>query len=120
MTGVQTCALPISLTLSLFVLFFLSVSASPSDTVLISTDVTLRCDVGGDSTAQVQWMKPPSAKPYRSSGNTVTLNSVTSADAGEWICQIKDNTGKDVEKIGQVITVVGLCPLCYFYFGIIC
>ncbi|XP_036451063.1 lymphocyte activation gene 3 protein-like isoform X2 [Colossoma macropomum] len=85
-------------------LHVVSVSVSPSDTVLISTNVTLRCDIGGNSTAPVQWMKPPDDKPHGSPGNTVTLKSVTSADAGKWICQIKDNT---VENIEQVINVVG-------------
>ncbi|XP_036436287.1 CD4-2 molecule, tandem duplicate 2 [Colossoma macropomum] len=88
-------------------LHVVSVSVSPSDTVLISTNVTLRCDIKGDSTAQAQWIKPLSAEHYGSSGNTVTLNSVTSADAGKWICQIKDYTWNKVENIEQVINVVG-------------
>ncbi|XP_017561512.1 hemicentin-1-like isoform X2 [Pygocentrus nattereri] len=89
-------------------LHVVSVSVSPSDTVLISSGVTLRCDVEGDSTAQVQWKKPSGAEHHGSPGNTVTLKSVTLADAGQWTCQIKDNGGKEVEKIEQVITVVGL------------
>ncbi|KAL6489505.1 hypothetical protein MHYP_G00032460 [Metynnis hypsauchen] len=88
-------------------LHVVSVSASPSDTVPISTDVTLSCDVGGESKAQVQWMKPPGDKPHGSPGKTVTLKSVTSADAGNWTCQIKDNKGNELEKIEQVITVLG-------------
>ncbi|KAL6489506.1 hypothetical protein MHYP_G00032470 [Metynnis hypsauchen] len=86
-------------------LHVVSVSASPSDTVLIFTDVTLRCDVEGDSTAQVQWLKPPGDKRH---GKTVTLKFVTLADAGKWTCQIKDNTWNELEEIEQVITVVGL------------
>ncbi|KAL7886532.1 hypothetical protein AOLI_G00042530, partial [Acnodon oligacanthus] len=89
------------------ILHVVSASASPSDTVLFSTDVTLRCDVEGDSTAQVQWMKPSGAGPDGSPGNTVTLKSATLADAGKWTCQIKDNRGNEVEKIEQVINVVG-------------
>uniref|UniRef100_A0A3B4EAL8 Ig-like domain-containing protein n=1 Tax=Pygocentrus nattereri TaxID=42514 RepID=A0A3B4EAL8_PYGNA len=88
-------------------LHVVSVSVSPSDTVLIPSGVTLRCDVEGDSTAQVQWKKPSGAEHHGSPGNTVTLESVTLDDAGQWTCQIKDNGGKEVGKIEQVITVVG-------------
>ncbi|KAI4895270.1 hypothetical protein NFI96_009517, partial [Prochilodus magdalenae] len=84
-----------------------SVSVSPSDTVLVYTDVTLRCDVPGDPAAQVQWMKSPGDEAYESPSNTVTLTSVTSTQAGQWICLIRDKVGTEVRRFGVNITVVG-------------
>ncbi|XP_066538448.1 roundabout homolog 2-like isoform X2 [Hoplias malabaricus] len=86
----------------------ITVSVSPSNAVLTSTDVTLKCEISGDSKAQVQWMRPPGSEPYGSPGNTVTLNSVTLADAGKWTCQVKDIMGHVVQKIEEDIHVVGL------------
>ncbi|KAI4883703.1 hypothetical protein NFI96_031574 [Prochilodus magdalenae] len=88
-------------------LHVVSVSVSPSDTVLFHTDVTLRCDVPGDPAAQVQWMKSPGDEPYGSPSNTVTLTSVTSAEAGQWACQIRDKAGTEVGRFGVDIKVVG-------------
>ncbi|XP_066538457.1 junctional adhesion molecule-like [Hoplias malabaricus] len=88
-------------------IYVVTASVSPSDTVLIYTDVTLKCEVGGGSTAQVQWIKPPGDKPYESPENTVTLSSVTPTEAGIWTCQVKDNGGSVVKKMEVGITVVG-------------
>ncbi|XP_072536833.1 uncharacterized protein [Salminus brasiliensis] len=87
-------------------LHVITVSVSPSKTVLISTEVNLTCDLPGDSKAQVQWLKQPGDHPRGRPGNKVVmLRSVTLADAGSWTCQIKDN--KNVEKIEVDISVVG-------------
>ncbi|KAL6489507.1 hypothetical protein MHYP_G00032480 [Metynnis hypsauchen] len=88
-------------------LHVMSVSVSPSDTVLSSTDVTLRCDVGGESKAQVQWMKPPGDEPYKSPGNIITLKSVTSDDAGQWTCVVKDEKGEVLGAIEKTLSVTG-------------
>ncbi|XP_022530034.2 CD4-2 molecule, tandem duplicate 2 isoform X1 [Astyanax mexicanus] len=78
-----------------------TVSVSPSDTVLSSTEVTLRCDVSDPSSVQFQWMKPPGAESYGSPGeNVLTLKSVTSADDGMWTCNITEN-----EKVVKTIVV---------------
>lgn len=75
--------------------------------VLISSVVTLKCETGRDSKAQVQWLRPPHKNPYGSPGEVVILQSVTSDDAGRWVCQIKDEKGTVVD-IEVDITVVGL------------
>ncbi|XP_017561582.1 CD4-2 molecule, tandem duplicate 2 [Pygocentrus nattereri] len=84
-------------------LHVMSVSVSPSDTVLSSTDVTLRCDVGGESKAQVQWIKSPDVKPY---GSPVTLKSVTLADGGQWTCVVKEK-GKVLGAVEKTLSVTG-------------
>ncbi|XP_066538464.1 lymphocyte activation gene 3 protein-like isoform X2 [Hoplias malabaricus] len=90
-------------------IYVVSASVSPSDTVLIYTDVTLKCEVGGGSTAQVQWIKPPDkgVEPYGRPENTVTLSSMTPAEAGIWTCQVTDNGGSVVKKMEVGITVIG-------------
>lgn len=82
-----------------------TVSVSPSGTVLSSNEVTLRCDISDVSRAHVQWLKPPGDEPYGSPGNNiVTLKSVTSADAGRWTCQITEN--ENVVKTTEVCLFV--------------
>ncbi|XP_026854938.2 CD4-2 molecule, tandem duplicate 2 isoform X4 [Electrophorus electricus] len=87
-------------------LHVVSVIASPADVVLDSTEVTLTCDIPEDSTVEVQWMRPPDLKPFGYHGKTVTLKSVSLADAGHWVCQVKDEQGVEL-NIGLDITVVG-------------
>ncbi|XP_066538461.1 lymphocyte activation gene 3 protein-like isoform X2 [Hoplias malabaricus] len=88
-------------------IYVVTASVSPSDTVLTSNNVTLKCEVGGGSTAQAQWIKPPGFEPYGRPENTVTLSSVTPAEAGIWTCQVTDNGGSVVKKMEVGITVIG-------------
>uniref|UniRef100_A0A3B1IDF2 T-cell surface glycoprotein CD4-like n=1 Tax=Astyanax mexicanus TaxID=7994 RepID=A0A3B1IDF2_ASTMX len=92
--------------LSFLILF--SASASPSETVLHSTDLTLTCDINNSPTAQIRWMNK-NKNTYESPGKSISLKSVKSTDSGRWTCQIEDN--KRVETLVVDIAVLGSADL---------
>uniref|UniRef100_W5LI51 T-cell surface glycoprotein CD4-like n=1 Tax=Astyanax mexicanus TaxID=7994 RepID=W5LI51_ASTMX len=84
--------------------YVMSASASPSETVLHSTDLTLTCDINNSPTAQIRWMNK-NKNTYESPGKSISLKSVKSTDSGRWTCQIEDN--KRVETLVVDIAVLG-------------
>lgn len=83
----------------------LLVFAEPGPVLLQSTDVDLHCDITGDPNTEVQWLRPNGQK-YNMKKQVIQLNRVTSKEAGQWTCRVKDGLNLTVTLI-----VVGWCPL---------
>ncbi|KAK1795348.1 hypothetical protein P4O66_010524 [Electrophorus voltai] len=82
------------------------VSVTESAEAVLQSTLTLKCDITGDSTAQVQWQSPKNHSKFET-GKEITVKSVSLKDAGEWVCQIKGEDGKERKKIHVNVAVVG-------------
>ncbi len=82
----------------------LSVFAKPGPVLLQSSDAELHCDITGDPNTEVQWMRPNGEK-YNEKNRVINLKSVTSKEAGQWTCLVKNDL-----KLSVTLTVVGGCP----------
>lgn len=105
----------------IFTPFSLSVFAKPGPVLVQSSDAELHCDITGNSNTQVQWLRPPNGQKHNEKSQVIQLKSVTSKDAGQWTCQVKDAL-----KLSVTLTVVGWCYSvvvihyeCFFFITII-
>uniref|UniRef100_A0A8C2IW86 CD4-2 molecule, tandem duplicate 2 n=1 Tax=Cyprinus carpio TaxID=7962 RepID=A0A8C2IW86_CYPCA len=70
--------------------YVVSVFAKPGPVLVQSSDAELHCDITGNSNTQVQWLRPPNGQKHNEKSQVIKLKSVTSKDAGQWTCQVKD------------------------------
>ncbi|XP_076827504.1 CD4-2 molecule, tandem duplicate 2 [Brachyhypopomus gauderio] len=80
------------------------VSVTGGTAAVVHSELTLTCDIAGDSQAVVQWLRPDSK--LFAPGKELNIKSVSLDDAGKWTCQIKDKE-QEKKKIEVDITVVG-------------
>lgn len=73
--------------------------------LLQSSDAELHCDITGDPNTEVQWMRLPNGEKYKETNQVIHLKSVTSEEAGQWTCLVKNDL-----KLSVTLTVVGGCP----------
>uniref|UniRef100_A0A9J7X2W8 CD4-2 molecule, tandem duplicate 2 n=1 Tax=Cyprinus carpio carpio TaxID=630221 RepID=A0A9J7X2W8_CYPCA len=71
-------------------IYVVSVFAKPGPVLVQSSDAELHCDITGNSNTQVQWLRPPNGQKHNEKSQVIKLKSVTSKDAGQWTCQVKD------------------------------
>uniref|UniRef100_A0A671KHS3 Si:ch73-296e2.3 n=1 Tax=Sinocyclocheilus anshuiensis TaxID=1608454 RepID=A0A671KHS3_9TELE len=79
-----------------------SVFVKPGPVLVQSSDAELHCDITGDPNKEVQWLRPNGQK-YNEKNRVIHLKSVTSNEAGQWTCLVKDDL-----KLSVTLTVVGL------------
>ncbi|XP_016379642.1 tyrosine-protein kinase-like otk [Sinocyclocheilus rhinocerous] len=79
-----------------------SVFVKPGPVLLQSSDAELHCDITGDPNKEVQWLRP-NGQTYNEKNQVIHLKSVTSNEAGQWTCLVKDDL-----KLSVTLTVVGL------------
>uniref|UniRef100_A0A672LZV2 Lymphocyte activation gene 3 protein-like n=1 Tax=Sinocyclocheilus grahami TaxID=75366 RepID=A0A672LZV2_SINGR len=79
-----------------------SVFVKPGPVLVQSSDAELHCDITGDPNKEVQWLRPNGQK-YNENNQVIHLKSVTSNEAGQWTCLVKDDL-----KLSVTLTVVGL------------
>ncbi|KTF87423.1 hypothetical protein cypCar_00021648, partial [Cyprinus carpio] len=99
-------------------IYVVSVFAKPGPVLVQSSDAELHCDITGNSNTQVQWLRPPNGQKHNEKSQVIKLKSVTSKDAGQWTCQVKDAL-----TLSVTLTVVGWCYSvvvihyeCFFYY----
>uniref|UniRef100_A0A8C1Q625 CD4-2 molecule, tandem duplicate 2 n=1 Tax=Cyprinus carpio TaxID=7962 RepID=A0A8C1Q625_CYPCA len=86
--------------------YVVSVFAKPGPVLVQSSNAELHCDITGNSNTQVQWLRPPNGQKHNEKSQVIQLKSVTSKDAGQWTCQVKDDL-----TLSVTLTVVG-CDIC--------
>uniref|UniRef100_A0A8C1IJY9 CD4-2 molecule, tandem duplicate 2 n=1 Tax=Cyprinus carpio TaxID=7962 RepID=A0A8C1IJY9_CYPCA len=84
--------------------YVVSVFAKPGPVLVQSSNAELHCDITGNSNTQVQWLRPPNGQKHNEKSQVIQLKSVTSKDAGQWTCQVKDDL-----TLSVTLTVVGWC-----------
>uniref|UniRef100_A0A8C1Q695 CD4-2 molecule, tandem duplicate 2 n=1 Tax=Cyprinus carpio TaxID=7962 RepID=A0A8C1Q695_CYPCA len=101
--------------------YVVSVFAKPGPVLVQSSNAELHCDITGNSNTQVQWLRPPNGQKHNEKSQVIQLKSVTSKDAGQWTCQVKDDL-----TLSVTLTVVGWCYSvvvihyeCFFFITII-
>uniref|UniRef100_A0A671NBC0 Tyrosine-protein kinase-like otk n=1 Tax=Sinocyclocheilus anshuiensis TaxID=1608454 RepID=A0A671NBC0_9TELE len=81
--------------------YVVSVFAKPGSVLVQSSDAELHCDITKNPNKEVQWLRPPNGQIYHEKNQAIHLKSVTSKDAGQWTCQVKDDL-----KLSVTLTVV--------------
>uniref|UniRef100_A0A671T279 Tyrosine-protein kinase-like otk n=1 Tax=Sinocyclocheilus anshuiensis TaxID=1608454 RepID=A0A671T279_9TELE len=84
------------------IVHIVSVFVKPGPVLVQSSDAELHCDITGDPNKEVQWLRPNGQK-YNEKNRVIHLKSVTSNEAGQWTCLVKDDL-----KLSVTLTVVGL------------
>lgn len=87
----------------------LSVFAKPGPVLVQSSDAELHCEITGSPDTEVQWLRP-SGQKYNMKKQVIHLKSVTSNEAGQWMCLVTN----DGLKVSVTLTVVGWCPSVVF------